>query len=438
MQVAQNINHYNWKHIWLTVMFLYLFFPLFAADYSPADIVNPNIADRSQYVADPGRLLSDATRDRVDEALYNLRKQTSAEVAVAVVPSIGDVPIEDFALQLFSEWGLGKADKDNGALLVIAIDQRRARIQTGYGMEGVLPDISAKKIIEHDIVPNMREGNLDAAVATAVDHIVQAATDPAVAEELRSSKGDAWESGENDITKEDLMTFVICVALAIALVALVMFIMDYRKARGHERYRRAMVWHHHHSLYWILAVCSLGFGLPVALLAEILYRRARNKAIKCPTCGTKMRKLNEEEDNQLLSPSQDFEEKLGTVDYDVWLCPECGSVERFAFKEDQKKYTECPSCHTIAMCPVYDHTILPATTRREGLGERVYECQYCHHRNNWRYRIPKKDDGAAAALAAGAILGAASGRGGSGGGGSSFGGGFGGGMSGGGGASGGW
>ena len=100
------------------------------------------------------------------------------------------------------------------------------------------------------------------------------------------------------------------------------------------------------------------------------------------------------------------------------------------------KYTECPNCHTIAMCLVRDHTLVPATTRRAGEGEKVYECQFCHHQNRRRYSIPKRDDGAAAALAAGAILGSL-GRGGGGGGGG-FGGGFGGGSTGGGGASGGW
>ena len=147
-----------------------------------------------------------------------------------------------------------------------------------------------------------------------------------------------------------------------------------------------------------------------------------------------MKRLSEEEDNELLSPSQDFEEKIKTVDYDVWECPKCGTIERFPFKENQSKYTECPKCHTVAMRLVSDVVRVQPTTTREGMGEKIYKCEFCHHRESKPYKIPRKSDGTGAALAAGAVLGSM----GRGGGGGSFGGGFGGGMTGGGGASGHW
>ena len=151
-----------------------------------------------------------------------------------------------------------------------------------------------------------------------------------------------------------------------------------------------------------------------------------------------MHRLNEEEDNALLTPSHDFEEKLKTVVYDVWECPSCGTVERLPYKAKQMKYSESPSCGTIAMSLAGTRTIRPATTRSEGVGVKIYECKFCHHKEERPYVIPKKED-ASAALAAGAVLGSMS-RGSRGGGfgGGGFGGGFGGGSTGGGGASGGW
>lgn len=408
----------------------------FGRDYTPQEIENPNVADRRVYVADPGNLVSSDVKERVNGMLYDLRRQTSAEVAVVVVPSIGDIPIEDFTEQVFTRWGLGKSDRDNGVMILIALDQKRARIQTGYGAEGALPDISVKKIIDRDIVANMREGNLDAAVEASAADVAAVLSDPAIAEEMRSGEKDVWESQVSTISNDDLMSFIGYVALAFGLIAIVMLVIDLRNARGRDRYHKSMVWYNHRTAYWVLAVCSLGIGLIPAFLSELFYRRARNKPLKCSVCGAKMRKLNEQEDNQLLSPSQDFEEQINTVDYDVWECPQCGSVERFPFRTKQMKYTECPNCHTIAMCLVHDHTVVPPTTRRNGEGEKVYECQYCHFQNRRRYSIPKRDDGTGAALAAGAILGSL-GRGGGGGGGG-FGGGFGGGSTGGGGASGGW
>lgn len=421
----------------IRILLLLIFATLatFGRDYTPEDIDNPNIADRREYVADPGNLVSDRVKADVNRRLYDLRRQTSAEVAVAVVPSIGDMPIEDFSEKLFTKWGLGKNDKDNGLLILIAIDQRRARIQTGYGLEGLIPDISAKKIINRSIIPYMKEGDLDGAVEASVADVAKVLSDPAAAEELRSSKGEAWQEPESPVSTEDIMKFAWTIALILFICSLGLFFYDWQKSRGQDRYHQARIWHDHRVAYWTLAVCSLGFGLITALLAEFKRKRARNKPLICSVCGAKMHKLGEEEDNELLNPSQDFEERLKTVDYDVWECPQCGSVERFPFKANQMKYTECPNCHTIAMCMVRDHTLRPATTRSEGIGEKVYECQFCHYQNRKQYRIPRKDDGSTAALAAGAILGSM-GRGSGGGGG--FGGGFGGGSTGGGGASGGW
>lgn len=407
-----------------------------ARDYTPQEIENPNLADRRVYVSDPGNLVSPEVKSQVNHQLYDLRLKTGVEVVVAVIPSIGDVPIEDFSERLFTQWGIGKSDKDNGVLVLIAPEQKRARITTGYGVEGVLPDISAKKIIDRSIISYMKENDLNGAVAAVSNDVTQVLSDPVAAEELKSSEREAWEKGQNDLSPDVIFTFARYIALMFLVMSIILYCYDAYNSRGKDRYRRAMIWHGHRTAYWILAVCSLGMGLIVALLAEWQYRRQRNKPMKCATCGAKMRKLGEEEDNELLNASQDLEERLKTVDYDVWVCPECGTVERYAFRQKQMKYSECPSCHTVAMCLVRDHTLRPATTRVTGMGEKIYECQFCHQQKRKQYVIPKKDDGTAAALAAGAILGSM-GKGGGGGGGG-FGGGFGGGSTGGGGASGGW
>ena len=132
--------------------------------YEPDQMVNPNVENRYKFVCDPAHLLDATTTDGVNRRLYDLRRTTTCEVAVIVVPSIGDTPIEDWCEQVFTRWGIGKGDKDNGALLLIAVDDHKTRIQTGYGVEGVLTDIACNNIIGETIVPNMRDGNLNAAV----------------------------------------------------------------------------------------------------------------------------------------------------------------------------------------------------------------------------------------------------------------------------------
>lgn len=281
----------------------------------------------------------------------------------------------------------------------------------------------------------MREGNLNGAVDAATSLLYDALTDPSVAGELKSEQPDNYSGTLQTLEPDVIRNFIWIVALCVWLFALGVFIRDLYTSHRYDNYHSAMLWRRHLKIYFWLGVLSAGAGLIFFLLALVIYRRTRTRRIKCPTCGAKMRRLGEEEDNELLNDSQDLEERLNTVDYDVWECDQCGTVERFPYRIDQSKYTECPNCHTIAMSLVEDRiTVLP-TTRREGVGEKIYECQFCHYRKSDRYRLPKKED-PTAALMAGAIIGSA--LGGRGGGGGGFGGGLGGGATGGGGAGGSW
>lgn len=407
------------------------------AAQSPESLPNPNVGHPDNYIADPAGQLSAQTKREVNSRLDALRKRTTCEVGVAVVNSLDGMTIEDYSYELFRHWGLGKKDNNNGVLLVISPAEKAARIEVGSGAEGVLTDISCANIIRNRIVPAMKRGNLDMAVTGAVGDIYAALTDPAVAGELRSAQGEAGLSRIKALDKDVLWNFLVLVAGCVFLFTLVLFISDFSGTRRRDNYRRAMTWRNHMRTYWWGSLLSLGTALPIAILAYILYRHARDVAELCDTCGGKMKKLPEDKDNDYLSPSQDFEEKLGTVDYDVWLCPKCGTVERFPYVERQLKYQKCPECHTIAMNLVMDKVVDPPTTKNDGHGERLYQCQFCRHTRRENYRIPKKVDDSA--LLGAAVIGSALGRGGRGGGfgGGSMGG-FGGGHSSGGGASGHW
>lgn len=410
------------------------------AVYRPEDLANPNIADRRVYVADPAALIDAAARQRINQDLYSLRLQTGAEVMVAVVPSIGDMPIEDFSTDLFTRWGIGKSDRDNGVLMVVAVDDRQARIATGYGVEGIIPDITARKIINDKLVPFMKKGDVSGGIESASGEIAQILRDPNVREELKSNKKESWEEGapNNEADPGDLIALAIFMAVVGFLVAMILYGYDSRRFGKMDPGSRARGWHERRGIYMALAFISLGLGLIPYLLSERKRKRSREMPHVCPSCKAQMHKLNEEEDNALLSASQDLEERLKTVDYDVWVCPQCGEVERVPFKQRQMVYQECPACHTVAMRQISDRTIRPATRRSSGTGERTYECRYCHHRKSERYTIPARGGDAAAAAAAGAVMGGLLRGGGRGHGGGGFGGGLGGGRTGGGGASGRW
>lgn len=403
----------------------------------PEELPNPNVGNPQNYVSDPNGMLSSSTKRHVNEVLDNLRHNTTAEMAVAVIRTTDDLPIEEYSYRLFKHWGIGKSDNNNGLLLVVAIDDRQAKIEVGSGAEGVITDMAADKVLRNALVPAMKEGNLNQAVANTVDDLYEAMTEADVAEELRSNRPEGAMSEVRAIDGDVIFSFIGVVAICVFLFVLAMFFIDFFSARKRDNYRRAMTWRPHLPIYWWGALFSCGLALPLALIARHLYRTSRFKPEICDSCGAKMKRLPEDEDNAYLSASQDFEEQLGTVDYDVWLCPECGTVERFPYVEEQLKYHKCPECNTIAMNLVMDKVVDEPTTTREGHGERIYQCQFCRHKRREGYRIPKKVDAAAAALAAGAVAGMMSGRN-SGGNGGGFNGGFGGGHSSGGGATGRW
>ncbi len=420
--------------------------------YAPGDMPNVQRQDARRFVSDPMNLLSPDVRDEADRRLKTLRDSTSAEVAVAIVPSLGDYTVEEYAEKLFTSWGIGKKDKDNGLLILISPGSRKARIQTGYGMEGIIPDMRAREIIDRSIIPAMKKNDLDAAVEGSVADVCEIISDPENAAEIYSSQKMTGETAEK--AKEVRAMFTTVVSLTAAgcwLALLIMLIVRWSQLRKASYYNKAQAWRQALVPAAILTFFSIGTGLPLLIIFWINYRRSRNHTIHCRRCGTKMKKLNEKEDNLFLLPGQDLEERLGSIDYDVWKCPECGEVERFAFRNPHTPYTPCPQCGTMAYHKVVERiTKMPTLIEGESVSE--YRCEYCGHNHQERRRIPCQPDESSsavmAALGTAAALGLRGlgnrprgGRGGGGrgfGGGGGFGGGFGGGATGGGGASGSW
>ena len=125
-------------------------------------------------VNDYARALDDAGKAAIEGRLAEFESQTSNQVVVALVPSLDGQPIEDLAVRVVETWGLGQKDKNNGVLLLIAIQDRRARIEVGYGLEDRLTDALSRRILEDRLFPAFRAGNYAAGVLATCDGIIQA------------------------------------------------------------------------------------------------------------------------------------------------------------------------------------------------------------------------------------------------------------------------
>ena len=97
---------------------------------------------------------------------------TSSQVAVVIMSSVGNYDIADYAVQLYNKWGIGQKEKNNGVLILVAKDDRKVFITTGYGMEGILPDALCKRIVDNDMLPNFKAGNYYEGIDQAVNSIM--------------------------------------------------------------------------------------------------------------------------------------------------------------------------------------------------------------------------------------------------------------------------
>ena len=127
----------------------------------------------SGRVVDQAEILSVPARERIGNMLKAHERATGNQIAVLTVTGIGAESIEDFAVRVFESWKLGGREKDNGVLIVVAPQERRVRIEVGYGLEGRLTDVAADRIIRNLMTPRFREGNYDVGVEAGATAAIQ-------------------------------------------------------------------------------------------------------------------------------------------------------------------------------------------------------------------------------------------------------------------------
>ncbi len=418
----------------------------------------PNPAKELRYVIDPDNILSSETADAIHDKINAFVAEKGATIAVAAVNSIGDEVPEEFATKLYDEWGIGAGKTGGGALLLMVKDQRRVVIRTGYGAEGSLTDFTSKKIIEDDILPLFRQGDFDGGITAGVDGIIAALKGDKQAQ--TSAKKIDWKS---------LIPYSIAIYLFLALLCWLWLRNNIRNILKNPTYSTNL------SRYksikqtttgvisvfvWVIPLGGLIFSiftgkfvyvlfilpLPITAIPAYIYgkiqaRKARYAPIPCSVCHQEMHLLSEKEEDKYLQLSQQFEEQLNAVDYDVFVCDHCKNEAIFA--EDKfSKYTHCPKCHTKAFILNDKKTIVAPSYINSGTERLTYKCKFCGYEQDENRKLPRlRRSGAVYGGAVGGGVGGGifSGRGGFGsGGGGGFSGGFGGGMTGGGGASGGW
>ncbi|WP_332681133.1 TPM domain-containing protein [Bosea sp. (in: a-proteobacteria)] len=199
---------------WLALLALLLVFPLLAAAAEPS---YPALSGR---IVDNARLLGSDATSRIEQKLKAHEEKTTDQVVVATVRSLQGLTIEEFANGLFRAWALGDKAKNNGALLLVAPNERKVRIEVGYGLEGALTDALSKIIITTAVAPKFKNGDFTGGIEGGVDAILSILT------------GDAEEWQRRAQVREDESSFAETLAVIFVMIMVFVLIVSFMRELG--------------------------------------------------------------------------------------------------------------------------------------------------------------------------------------------------------------
>src|SRR5262247_2467574 len=186
-----------------------LFLVFFVAVASAA-LTFPALTGR---VVDEAGILDPATKTALERKLADFETKTTGQLVVVTVKSLQGTSIEDYGYQLGRHWQIGQKEKNTGALLIVAPNERKVRIEVGYGFEGTLTDAVSKLIIENSIIPRLRANDFAGGIGRGVDDIIQA-----VSVDSEEWKSRAKQRPDDQPEIADLLTFLMFMVIFFMIV----------------------------------------------------------------------------------------------------------------------------------------------------------------------------------------------------------------------------
>jgi uncharacterized protein len=324
------------------------------------------------WVVDTVGALRPEDRQALDLLGAEVKAQTGAELAVVVVGSTAGVPHRQFATELANRWGLGDREKDNGVLVFAALDDRAAEITLGDGIDDAGQVTIAQDIMQTEMVPRFRDGEPAAAIvagAVACARRILGVTPLLVvtrrlASAPPSSGADSHASQGSSPPPAPLAAFPPSPPQA-----------DRGFAPAASSGAVGM---------GALALLA-GGGIGLLAWGRHHYRR---RPRRCPACLVEMVRLDEGEDDAHLGSGERAEERVGSVDYDVWLCLRCNGVETLRYGAFFSSFATCSQCGARTVSSS-ERTEAHATEWSEGRVRIEESCQHCDHRRSYTRSIPR-------------------------------------------------
>ena len=298
------------------------------------------------WVVDLTNSLNKQESDHINEVCEEVFQTVGREMTVVLIETTGGVKHRQFGKELFNHWGVGGAVRNNGILVFAAIKDRQAEILLGSGIDTTEQRRIAQQIMDNVMVPNFK------------------AKDP----------GSALYEGARSCAARIFLISDLKAPPELPGAA--------EKRATRQRYQRQK-----NLIPWILGALGLGgLGLVVGGRYWIRYRPR-----DCEHCNDRRVLLDEAQDDEFLDPPERLEERIGSVDYDVWACLTCEQVAKIRYGKFWTRYSFCPQCEYATKAKI-TRTLIAATTSHGGkvlVEESCCNCSYYDGHTNHTPRIRK-------------------------------------------------
>jgi uncharacterized protein len=318
------------------------------------EIPSPRADGRKDWVVDMTGQLSPESITHINTVCDEVHQKIGRELCVVVISTTGGRPILEYGTDLFNHFGVGKRGfagmfRDEGILLLAALDDRRATIVLGRGIDDDRKVTTAQQIIDDVVVPNF------------------IANDPnsAMYEGIRTCATRLL--AVSDLDSPDLLPSLAASGKGSRAIV-----------RQHKRRGLISWWP------WFLGFGCVGTVL--AIVSGRYYLRYRPRS--CPKCQHDMVLLEEDQDDHFLDDPEQIEERLGSVDYDVWACLPCDEVLKIRYGSLFTRYSKCPECWYVTVHKI-EAVLVPATLTHGGRVRVVEDCKSCSFHRSYHYYTPK-------------------------------------------------
>jgi uncharacterized protein len=325
----------------------------------------PNPRSEGLWVVDLVDIIDTDTEAKINAQIEQLNRDSTVEIALVTVDNVTSTP-KEFATSLFNHWAVGNAEKNNGLLVLMVMGQRRLEMETGYGLEPILPDGWLGGMQAEKMVPQFKQGNFGKGLESGIDSVNERIRDkmelsPQVlsAELIENMKQGVIENQANINTPVPAKTKSSNKVPDITLPRDDSFgILD-----------------------GVVVIVFVGVILGLRFVIR-KYRR------RCPTCKIQMMMLSEEEDDEHLSAGQQTEERIGSIDHQFYVCEQCGFSKLLSDSKWFSGYKRCSKC-SYKTLTTNRQTITAATYTSGGLVRVTQNCSHCSYHNTYTVRTPK-------------------------------------------------